>query len=90
MSEDRRKRMANIASQGTLDLAYPPFILASTAAAMDMEVAVFFTFGVRMIACQMTMDIFGFTLDDFIEGVDVAGAAAFLEFAADADIQLFI
>jgi Uncharacterized conserved protein len=36
--------MALIASQGTLDWAYPPFILASTAAAMDMEVQIFFTF----------------------------------------------
>ena len=44
MSEDKPKRMALIASQGTLDWAYPPFILASTAAAMEMHVAVFFTF----------------------------------------------
>ena len=36
--------MALIASKGTLDWAYPPFILASTAVAMEMEVAVFFTF----------------------------------------------
>mgnify|MGYP000389124478 CR=1 FL=1 len=38
------KRMALIASKGTLDWAYPPFILASTAAAMEMEVGIFFTF----------------------------------------------
>ena len=44
MNEDKPKRMALIASQGTLDWAYPPFILASTAAAMEMHVAVFFTF----------------------------------------------
>ncbi len=44
MSETKPKRMAIIASQGTLDTAYPPVILASTAAAMDMEVAIFFTF----------------------------------------------
>ena len=171
MSENRQKRMALIASQGTLDWAYPPFILASTAVAMEMEVAVFFTFygltllkkkitakvsphsnpampmkmpfgpknfqnlewpmpkilmgnipgfdtmatslmketfkkkgvatiedlreicvesGVKLIGCQMTMDVFGFNRDDFIEGVDVGGAATFLEFAADSDIQLFI
>ena len=42
MNEDKPKRMALIASQGTLDWAYPPFILASTAAAMEMHVAVFF------------------------------------------------
>ena len=44
MSEERPKRLALIASKGTLDWAYPPFILAATAAAMDMEVAIFFTF----------------------------------------------
>lgn len=38
------KKMAIIASKGTLDMAYPPFILASTAAALGFEVQVFFTF----------------------------------------------
>ena len=161
MSEEngRPKRLAMIASKGTLDWAYPPFLLASTAAAMDMEVGVFFTFyglpllkkkldlgvtplanpampmpipmpnvlmanipgmdafatsmmkakfkkkgvaavedlrqacvesGVRLIGCQMTMDVFDFTPDQFIEGVELGGAATFLEFAADADITLFI
>jgi len=165
------KKMALIASKGTLDWAYPPFILASTAAAMEMEVAVFFTFygltllkkdikakvapatnpampmkmpfgpkgfqnfewpmpnvlmgnvpgfetmatslmkqtfknkgvatieelrdiciesDVKLIGCQMTMDVFGFEKDDFVDGVDIGGAATFLEFAADSDIQLFI
>ncbi len=169
MSE--QKKMALIASQGTLDWAYPPFILASTAAAMDMEVQIFFTFygltllkkdikakvapatnpampmkmpfgpkgfqdfewpmpnvlmgnmpgfetmatslmkktfknkgvatieelremcvesGVKLIGCQMTMDVFGFDKEEFIDGVDVGGAATFLEFASEADIQLFI
>ena len=171
MEEKRAKRMALIASKGTLDWAYPPFILASTAVAMEMEVAVFFTFygltllkkritakvapqtnpampmkmpfgpkgfqevewpmpnmlmgnmpgfetmatslmketfknkgvatieelreiciesGVKLIGCQMTMDVFGFNQNDFVEGVDIGGAATFLEFAADSDIQLFI
>ncbi|MBL6733459.1 MAG: DsrE/DsrF/DrsH-like family protein [Candidatus Poseidonia sp.] len=164
-----KKKMAIIAAQGSLDWAYPPFILASTAAAMDMEVKIFFTFyglpllkhkikakvtpaanpampmkmpfgpkafqaidwpiphavsgvvpgfdslatslmkkqfknkgvatvtelremclalGVDLIACQMTMDVFGFEEKDFVEGVSFAGAAAFLDFAAEADIQL--
>ena len=167
----REKKMALIASKGTLDWAYPPFILASTAAAMEMEVAVFFTFygltllkkdieakvaphtnpampmkmpfgpqgfqnfewpmpnllmgnmpgfetvatslmkktfknkgvatieelraiciesDVKLIGCQMTMDVFGFSKDDFVDGVDIGGAATFLEFASEADIQLFI
>ena len=165
------KKMALIASKGTLDWAYPPFILASTAAAMDMDVSVFFTFygltllkkdikakvapatnpampmkmpfgpqgfqniewpmpnvlmgnvpgfetmatslmkqtfkkkgvatieelrdiciesDVKLIGCQMTMDVFGFEKDDFVDGVDIGGAATFLEFAAESDIQLFI
>src|SRR5665648_684495 len=37
-------RIAIIASKGTLDMAYPPLILASTAAAMGLEVGIFFTF----------------------------------------------
>ena len=41
---DKPKRMAIISANGSLDAAYPPVILASTAAAMDMEVAIFFTF----------------------------------------------
>lgn len=168
---DQPKKMALIATKGTLDWAYPPFILASAAAAMDMEVKIFFSFyalpllkpkieaqvsplgnpsmpmkmpfgpnwfqninwnmpnalmagmpgfesmatgmmkktfdkhgvatieelrelcqdvGVEFIACQMTMDVFGFTEADFIDGIEYAGAANFLDFAAEADIQLFI
>ena len=165
-----RKRLALIASKGTLDWAYPPFILASAAAAMDWEVGMFFTFygltlllkenhpavsplgnpampmkmpfgpenfqkiswpiptammavpgfnalatnlmkqtfknkgvasipelrdlccgcGVDLIACQMTMDVFGFKKEDFIPTCRVAGAATFLEYAAEAEVQLFI
>ena len=44
MSGEKTKRMTLIASQGTLDWAYPPFILASTAAAMEIEVSVFLHF----------------------------------------------
>src|SRR5512140_1596017 len=44
------KKMTIIASKGTLDMAYPPLILATTAAAMDVEVTIFFTFyGLEMI-----------------------------------------
>lgn len=41
---DKPKKLAMVASQGTLDWAYPPFILASTAAAMGWDVGIFFTF----------------------------------------------
>ena len=41
---EKTKRLAMVASKGTLDQAYPPLILATTAAAMDVKVSMFFTF----------------------------------------------
>jgi len=41
---DKPNRMALVASKGTLDMAYPPLILATTAGSMGWEVGVFFTF----------------------------------------------
>ncbi|MEZ5895699.1 MAG: DsrE/DsrF/DrsH-like family protein [Parvularculaceae bacterium] len=157
------KRMSIIATKGTLDWAYPPFILATTAAAMDVEVTMFFTFyglallkkdlnleigtvgnpgmkmpmmgahmgmpnlvgvmpgvtagatammknmmkkkgvasiedlreaallsDVRLIACQMTMDLFEYTLDDMIDGIELGGAATYMEGALKSDINLYI
>jgi peroxiredoxin family protein len=152
------KKLAIIASKGTLDGAYPPFILASTAMALGFEVKIFFTFygltllkkdlslkvsplgnpampmpvpvpsiiqvipglewfatwmmkrklkakgvasveelrdicvesGVELIACQMTVDLFDFKHEDFIDGITSGGAATFLEFAGDADTTLYI
>lgn len=40
----RPKRVAIVASKGSLDAAYPPLILATTATALDMEAGIFFTF----------------------------------------------
>ena len=49
------KRLALIASKGTLDWAYPPFILASAAGAMGWEVGVFFTFyGLTLLKPELT------------------------------------
>ena len=45
---------------------------------------------VRLIGCQMTMDVFGFKKEDFIPEAEIDGAATFLEYASDADVQLFI
>ena len=46
---------------------------------------------VKIYACSPTMEMFGITKDDLIPEVDkIAGAAAFLDIAADADITLFI
>jgi peroxiredoxin family protein len=44
LRESRTPSMTIIATKGTLDWAYPPFILASTAAALGWNVAIFFTF----------------------------------------------
>jgi peroxiredoxin family protein len=45
---------------------------------------------VTFFACSTTMGVMGVEEKDLIEGCDIAGAAAFLDFAADADVQLFI
>ncbi len=45
---------------------------------------------VRLIACQMTMDVFGYSDKDFIEGVEFGGAAAFLSDARKSHVTLFI
>ncbi len=152
------KKLAIIATKGTLDWAYPPFILASTASALMYDVEIFFTFyglklveknlnlqisslgnpgmpmpmpvpvllqalpgmqammttmmkkkmadkgvapleelrdlcveaEVKMVACQMTVELFEFDHSDFIDGLEFAGAAMFFEFAGDADISLYI
>ncbi|MFC4618598.1 DsrE/DsrF/DrsH-like family protein [Camelliibacillus cellulosilyticus] len=43
---------------------------------------------VKMIGCQMTMDVMHLEKDAFIEGIEVGGAATFIDFAKDADITL--
>ena len=169
----RTPSMTIIATKGTLDWAYPPFILSSTAAALGWDVSVFFTFyglqllrkdisdlkisplgnpgmpmkmpfgpewfkrinwnipnlvqagvpgfealastlmrqtmqdkgvasvtelralaleaGVKLIGCQMTVDLFGFSREDFIpEVTEYCGAATFLPMAQQADVSLFI
>jgi peroxiredoxin family protein len=156
MSTESSKRMAIIASHGTLDAAYPPLILGTAALAMDMDVAIFFTFygleilkkgnadllkiapianpampvsipnvvgmlpgmtamatgmmngwmkkanvaklsdllamaqegGVRLIACQMTMDVMGIKKEDLIDGIEIGGAATFIEYASENAITL--
>ncbi|MFV2058236.1 MAG: DsrE/DsrF/DrsH-like family protein [Thiohalomonadales bacterium] len=156
------KKLAIIATKGTLDWAYPPFILASTAAALGYQVEIFFTFyglqllkkelnlqvsplgnpgmpmpmgmdkwfpvaglaipgmqsimtsmmkakmkkkgvasvnelrslcieaEVKMIACQMTVDLFEFNNKEFVDGIEFGGAATFFEFAGEADVGLYM
>jgi peroxiredoxin family protein len=172
IQENKTGSMAIIATKGTLDWAYPPFILASTAAALGWDVTVFFTFyglnlvkkdvsdlkvsplgnpgmpmkmpfgpdwfksinwnipnviqagvpgfetmatslmqqtiknngvasitelrelsqeaGVKFVVCQMTVELFGFNHEDFIDGMDYVGAASFLPVAQTSDVCLFI
>ena len=163
-TEANAKKMTIIVTKGTLDWAYPPFILATTAAAMDVEVSMFFTFyglqllkkdldhlqistlgnpgmemplmgmhmkmpnivsalpgvdaacstmmknlikkkgvasipdlreaavdcEIKLIGCQMTMDLFEWSKDDMIDGIEIGGAATYMEMALNSDINLFI
>ncbi|SOC02587.1 sulfur carrier protein DsrE2 [Rhodobacter maris] len=163
MTENNAKSMSIIVTKGTLDWAYPPFILATTAAAMGLEVTMFFTFygltllkkkldlkinplgnaamempvagmhmampnliaampgatalsttmmkemlkkkgvasieelremaieaDVKIIACQMTMDLFEYNKSDMIEGLELGGAATWVDAATRCDINLYI
>jgi peroxiredoxin family protein len=59
MAEDSNtKRMSLIVTKGTLDWAYPPFILATTAAAMGLKVSMFFTFyGLTLLRKNLDLKI---------------------------------
>ncbi|MGH8837405.1 MAG: DsrE/DsrF/DrsH-like family protein [Actinomycetes bacterium] len=46
--------------------------------------------GVRLVGCQMTIDVFGYSHDDFIDGVEFGGAAAFMSEARKAHVTMFI
>jgi len=46
--------------------------------------------GVRLIGCQMTIDVFGYSHSDFRDGVEFAGAAAFMSEARKAHVTMFI
>ena len=156
------KNLTIIATKGTLDWAYPPFILSSTAAALGYNVTMFFTFyglqllkkdlslsvsplgnpgmpmpmgmdkwfpvlgtaipgmqammtgmmkntikskgvasvaelrnlcleaDVKMIGCQMTIDLFDIKHADLIDETDLGGAATYFEHAGESDVNLFI
>ncbi|MDP3216370.1 MAG: DsrE/DsrF/DrsH-like family protein, partial [Deltaproteobacteria bacterium] len=50
--------LAIIATKGTLDWAYPPFILASTASALGWDVSIFFTFyGLELLKKDLHLEI---------------------------------
>jgi peroxiredoxin family protein len=45
-------------------------------------------FGVRLIACQMTMDVMGIKKEDLIDGIEIGGAATFVAYASEDAITL--
>ena len=52
------KRMSLIVTKGTLDWAYPPFILATTAASMGLDVSMFFTFyGLGLLKKELDLEV---------------------------------
>nr|WP_276330845.1 DsrE/DsrF/DrsH-like family protein [Orenia marismortui] len=46
--------------------------------------------GVRLVACQMSMDVMGIKKEELIEGVEVGGVASFLSDAEESNMSLFI
>lgn len=44
--------------------------------------------GVKIIACQMTMDVMSLDKESFVDGIEVGGAASFIHYASDANISL--
>ena len=53
-----QKKLAIIATKGSLDWAYPPFILASTAAALGYETQIFFTFyGLQLLRKKLHLEV---------------------------------
>ena len=56
--DDEPNKMVIIATKGTLDMAYPPLILASTAAAFGYDVTVFHTFwGLEILHEENSTDL---------------------------------
>ena len=56
MADEKQRKLSIICSKGSLDMAYPPLMLATTGAAMGMEVHLYFTFwGINMIS-KKTID----------------------------------
>jgi len=45
---------------------------------------------VRLIGCQMTLDLFEIKRDTLLDNIEIAGAATYVENALEADINLFI
>ena len=88
-SEHLKLSKVHFAGMGTsmIKLLAKQHKVASVTELMEMAIDV----GVRLHPCQMTMDLYGLSTSDFIDGLQpTLGAASFIDMAARADIQLFI
>jgi len=58
VQENKTPSLAIISTKGTMDMAYPPFILASTATALGWDVSVFFTFyGLELLKKKPSLQV---------------------------------
>ena len=88
-SEHLKLSKIHFAGMGTsmIKMLAKEYKVASVTELMEMAIDV----GVRLHPCQMTMDLYGLSTSDFVDGVQpTLGAASFIDMAAKADIQLFI
>ncbi len=46
--------------------------------------------GIRLIACQMSMDVMGLKLEELVDGIEVAGVASYVTLAENSNMNLFI
>ena len=46
--------------------------------------------GVRLVACQMSMDIMGITAEELVDGAEIGGVATYMDAASDCDVNLFV
>lgn len=60
------------------------------AASLEEQIEVARQLGVEFLVCDTSMDLMGFRLDDFVDGVTVAGAAHCLKRARDAEVSMVI
>ena len=46
--------------------------------------------GIRVVACQMSMDVMGVKAEELIDGVEIGGVASYLERTESAGLNLFV
>lgn len=46
--------------------------------------------GVRLVACQMSMDIMGISAEELMDGIEIGGVATYMEAASKSGINLFV